>query len=70
MVVEETAVNKTQKGAWYGVLLSCFLAGVVVFDFLDTRVGWPVYFVIVAFVLVPSVGVLIQYGRAENGEEP
>jgi len=35
-------MNKTQKGAWYGVLLSFLLAGVVVFDLLDTRVGWPV----------------------------
>ena len=32
-------MNKTQEGAWYGVLLSFLLAGVVVFDFLDTRVG-------------------------------
>lgn len=35
-------MNKTQKGAWYGVLLSFLLAGIVVFDFLDTRVDWPV----------------------------
>lgn len=34
-------MNKTQEGAWYGVLLSLLLAGVVVFDFLDTRVGRP-----------------------------
>jgi hypothetical protein len=35
-------MGKTQKGAWYGVLLSFLLAGIVVFDFLDTRVGWPI----------------------------
>jgi len=34
-------MNKTQRGAWYGVLLSFLLAGIVVFDLLDTRVGWP-----------------------------
>jgi purine-cytosine permease-like protein len=34
-------MNKTQRSAWYGVLLSFLLAGIVVFDFLDTRVGWP-----------------------------
>jgi MFS family permease len=34
-------MNKTQKSAWYGVLLSLLLAGIVVFDFLDTRGGWP-----------------------------
>ena len=34
-------MNRTQKGAWYGVLLSFLLAGIVVFDFLDTRVRWP-----------------------------
>jgi purine-cytosine permease-like protein len=35
-------MNRTQKSALYGVLLSLLLAGVIVFDFLDTRVGWPV----------------------------
>ena len=35
-------MNRTQRGAWYGVLLSFLLAGIVVFDVLDTRVGWPV----------------------------
>lgn len=34
-------MNKTQKSACYGVLLSLLLAGIVVFDFLDTRGGWP-----------------------------
>jgi hypothetical protein len=34
-------MNKTQKGACHGVLLSLLLAGIVVFDFLDTRVGRP-----------------------------
>ncbi len=34
-------MNKTQRSAWYGVLLSFLLAGIVVFDLLDTRVGWP-----------------------------
>ena len=35
-------MNKTQKSALYGVLLSLLLVGIVVFDFLDTRVGWPI----------------------------
>jgi len=35
-------MNKTQKGALYGVLLSFLLAGIVVFDLLDTIVGWPI----------------------------
>ena len=35
-------MNKTQKGASYGVLLSFLLAAIVVFDLLDTRVGWLV----------------------------
>lgn len=35
-------MNRTQRGAWYGVLLSFLLAGIVVFDLVDTRVGWPV----------------------------
>lgn len=34
-------MNKTQKGALYGVLLSLLLAGIVIFDVLDTVVGWP-----------------------------
>ena len=33
-------MNRTQKSALYGVLL--LLVGIVVFDVLDTRVGWPV----------------------------
>jgi hypothetical protein len=32
-------MNKTQKSALYGVLLSLLLAGIAVFDFVDTRVG-------------------------------
>ena len=34
-------MNKTQKSALYGVLLSLLLAGIVVFDLVDTRVGLP-----------------------------
>jgi len=34
-------MNKTQKSAWYGILLSVLLAGIVVFDLIDTIVGWP-----------------------------
>jgi len=33
-------MNKTQEGAWYGVLLFFLLVGLVAFDLLDTRVGW------------------------------
>jgi len=35
-------MNKTQHAACYGILLSLLLAGIVVFDLLDTIVGWPV----------------------------
>ncbi len=35
-------MNKTQKSACYGVLLSLLLGGIVVFDLVDTLVGWPV----------------------------
>ena len=35
-------MNKTQQGACYGILLSLLLAGIVIFDLLDTIVGWPV----------------------------
>ncbi len=35
-------MNKTQQGACYGILLSLLLAGIVVFDLIDTIVGWPV----------------------------
>jgi len=34
-------MNKTQKGACYGILLSLLLAGIVIFDLIDTIVGWP-----------------------------
>ena len=34
-------MNKTQKSAWYGILLSVLLAGIVVFDLIDSIVGWP-----------------------------
>jgi membrane protease YdiL (CAAX protease family) len=35
-------MNNTQQGACYGILLSVLLAGIVVFDLLDTIVGWPI----------------------------
>ncbi len=35
-------MNKTQKGALYGMLLSLLLAGIVIFDLIDTIVGWPI----------------------------
>jgi len=35
-------MNKTQQGACYGILLSLLLMGIVVFDLIDTIVGWPV----------------------------
>ena len=34
-------MNKTQQGACYGILLSLLLAGIVIFDLIDTIVGWP-----------------------------
>ena len=34
-------MNKTQQGARYGILLSLLLAGIVIFDLIDTIVGWP-----------------------------
>jgi len=50
-------MNKTQKGAWYGVLLSLLLAGIVIFDLIDTIVGWPIKLLVSAvwggLLLVP-----------------
>jgi len=50
-------MNKTQKGALYGVLLSLLLAGIVIFDLIDTIVGWPIKLLVSAvwggLLLVP-----------------
>ena len=50
-------MNKTQQGACYGILLSLLLAGIVVFDLIDTIVGWPIILLVGAvwggFLLVP-----------------
>ena len=50
-------MNKTQKGACYGILLSLLLAGIVIFDLIDTIVGWPIKLLIGAvwggLLLVP-----------------
>lgn len=50
-------MNKTQQGACYGVLLSLLLAGIVIFDLLDTIVGWPIILLVGAvwggLLLVP-----------------
>ena len=50
-------MNKTQQGACYGILLSLLLAGIVIFDILDTIVGWPIKLLVGAvwggFLLVP-----------------
>ena len=50
-------MNKTQQGACYGILLSLLLAGIVVFDLIDTIVGWPTKLMVSAvwggFLLVP-----------------
>lgn len=35
-------MNKTQQGACYGILLSLLLAGIVIFDLIDTIVDWPI----------------------------
>ena len=50
-------MNKTQQGACYGILLSLLLGGIVVFDLIDTIVGWPIKLLVWAvwggFLLVP-----------------
>jgi len=50
-------MNKTQKGACYGILLSLLLAGIVIFDLIDTIVGWPIKLLVSAvwggLLLVP-----------------
>lgn len=50
-------MNKTQQGACYGILLSLLLAGIVIFDLIDTIVGWPIILLVGAvwggFLLVP-----------------
>ena len=35
-------MNKTQQSACYGILLSLLLAGIVIFDLIDTIVRWPI----------------------------
>ena len=35
-------MNKTQQSTFYGILLSLLLAGIVIFDLIDTIVGWPI----------------------------
>ena len=50
-------MNKTQKGALYGILLSLSLAGIVIFDLIDTIVSWPIKLLVAlvwgGFLLVP-----------------
>ena len=50
-------MNKTQQGACYGILLSLLLTGIVIFDLIDTIVGWPIKLLVGAvwggFLLVP-----------------
>lgn len=50
-------MNKTQQGACYGILLSFLLAGIVIFDLIDTIVGWPIKLLVGAvwggFLLIP-----------------
>lgn len=50
-------MNRTQQGACYGVLLSLLLVGIVVFDLIDTIVGWPTRLLVGlvwgGFLLVP-----------------
>jgi hypothetical protein len=61
-------MNKTRKGAWYGVLLSFLLAGIVVFDFLDTRVGWPMKLLVGAIWGGLLLGPVYLLGR--RGQPP
>ncbi len=50
-------MNKTQKGALYGTLLSLLLVGIVTFDLIDTIVSWPIKLLVAlvwgGFLLVP-----------------
>ena len=50
-------MNKTQQSACYGILLSLLLAGIVIFDLIDTVVGWPIKLLVAAvwggLLLVP-----------------
>ena len=50
-------MNKTQQSACYGILLSLLLAGIVVFDLIDARAGWPTKLLVAlawgGFLLVP-----------------
>ena len=57
-------MNKTQKGAWYGILLSLLLAGIVIYDLIDTAAltglgaGFMVFFsaTLIAFLSVGPGG--------------
>ena len=50
-------MNKTQQSACYGILLSLLLVGIVIFDLIDTVVGWPIKLLVAAvwggLLLVP-----------------
>jgi len=35
-------MNKTQQAACYGILLSLLLTWIVIFNLIDTIVGWPI----------------------------
>ena len=51
-------MNKTQQAACYGILLSLLLAGIVVFDLIDTIVGLPIKLLVAlvwgGLLLVPT----------------
>ena len=63
-------MNRTQKGALYGVLLSLLLVGLVVFDLLDTRVGWPVKLLVAIIWGGLLLGPLYLLARKRQAAEP
>jgi uncharacterized Tic20 family protein len=63
-------MNKTQKSALYGVLLSLLLAGIVVFDFLDTRVGLPMKLLVALVWGGLLLGPVYLLARKRQAAEP
>lgn len=61
-------MNKTQKGAWYGVLLSLLLVGIVVLDLLDAA-PWPVKLLVALLWGGLLLGPLYLIGRNRGRHE-
>lgn len=60
-------MNKTQKGAFYGILLSLLLVGIVIIDLIDSIVSWPMKLL---FALVWGGMLLVPVYPIERKKNP